>query len=470
MQINIQEQLDRAIKLLDEGKELETAESIFNALLNLDMNSPVLLFYLASVQLRKMHYASAIYLYKNSLAIEDNTPNASPVWNNLGYAYREQGMAKEAIECFVKALALKPMADYYANIGAMYVAQGIPDTALSYLNKAVEMEDEHQVAHWNKALCLLEKGDYDNGFCEYDHGFRTEDRKERRYYQDYNVANWNGTPGQTVIVYGEQGIGDEIMFASMLPDLMKDCTVIFDAHPRLANIFRHSFPNIPVYGTRKSKDMQWPDMYDVDAKIAIGSLGKFYRKKESDFPKTPYIKANPVYVEQIVQELSKLGDKPKIGVSWKGGTKKTGLNNRIIKLEQWLPIFQAIDATFISLQYTDTAEKEIEAFEKEHGFEINHYPEFIKDYDLTAALVANLDLVISVPQSVVHLAGAMGIPTFQLCPKKALWQMGVYGHDMPWYACVKNYWQSEAEEWAPVIEQVAYALAQLKEGCANAAD
>lgn len=462
MKIDLNEQLNIGIKALID-KDYDKAEGIFNALLNIKPESHVVLFYLGCAHMHKKHAQLAILLFKKALEIDKESVNNAMYWNNLGYVYREEQHDQLAIEAFKKAIDVSPenntqLADYYANLAALYVARGTPDKALPLLNKAIEMNGELPVARWNRALCYLEMGHYEEGFKEYDFGTRLEDERARDYG---GLPKWDGTPGKTVIVYGEQGMGDEIMFASMLEDLRRDCTVIFDAHPRLADIFRNSFDRMSIYGTRKDEDIYWLPFHQADAVIAIGSLGKFYRKSADDFPGDDYLLADHDIIEKYRQKLELLGSKPKIGISWKGGTKKTNVNNRIIDLEKWLPIFNAMDADFISLQYTEDAKEQVEQFEKDTGKKIYHWQDMLNDYDETAGLVSNLDLIISVPQSVVHLAGALGVPTWQLTPKKAMWQMGVYGHNMPWYNCVKNYWQDQTETWEPVIKKVSEDLCNL---------
>ncbi len=460
MKINIDEQLAHAVSCLEKGTEqdLNNALNIFNAILNLDHHSAVLLFYIGTVFLRKKFNALAIHIFKLAISID---PDLHCVWNNLGYVYREERKMLEAREAFLKATEINPDdSDAWMNLGAVYVANGEPEKTIEYCDKALAINPDNVRATWNKSLALLEQGNYAEGWKLYDAGFRTDDRNER-YYK--NVPKWDGTPGKTVVVYGEQGIGDEIMFASILDDLAKDCCVIFDAHPRLYKLFRQSFPYLTVYGTRKDKALAWPAFHDIDAKIPIGSLGKYYRKTSDAFhPGLAYLTADETLIKKYRDKLNALGiDKPKIGISWKGGTKQTNVKERFITLDKWLPIFEAIDADFISLQYTDDAPEHIKKLEDEHSFIVHHWQEAIDDYDETAALVTNLDFIISVPQSVVHLAGALGTPTLQLNPKQALWQMGVYGQDMPWYASVKNIWQETSGDWQPVIEKAAEELCKL---------
>jgi tetratricopeptide (TPR) repeat protein len=468
--------------------KLNEADELFNVLLNNNKESEVLLHYLSTVYTKKGNHALAIILLQEALR---RRPDFIDAINNLGYVYKQEQMTEEGRQVFHQLIemiekpsyeeerlqtytqsdlkdALTPHArlvkeksEFIANLGSMYIATGTPEKAVDILNKAVALDNNNGLALWNRSLAYLELGDYEKGFADYEYGERTERTKQRDYHIK-DLPFWDGTPGKTVVVYGEQGLGDELMFASMLPDIMKDCLVILDAHPRLADLFRLNFPAMPVYGTRKEKNenLLWTQFHKIDAKIAIGSLGKFYRKKKEDFPRTPYLKADPHLVAKHKAQLAALSTKPKIGISWKGGTLKTNKNSRKIPMGLLLPLLEC-DATFISLQYDKDAYKQVEKFNERFPVHLHHSQSLVDDYDETAGLIANLDLIISVPQSVVHLAGAQGVPTWQLCPKEALWQMGPYGEDMPWYGSVKNFWQDDSKTWEPVIQQVKGELCSL---------
>ena len=248
------------------------------------------------------------------------------------------------------------------------------------------------------------------------------------------------------------------MFASILPDIIKNNTIILDCHSRLMDLFRNSFPEITVYATRKALCVDWAKNHKIDSKLAIGSLAKFFRKDKKDFPGTPYLKADPILIKKMKSRLEALSSRPKIGLSWKGGIGITNKAHRTIPLNTFKPLFD-FDVDFVSLQYHCNAQHEADVFNEANGKTIiNHWQDVVEDYDLTAALISNLDLIISVPQSVVHLAGSLGIKTYQICPVKALWQMGVYGEDAPWYKCVKNYWQLIDGRWEDPINNIFLQL------------
>lgn len=459
---DMQEQLNKAVEWTADCKNLNEAEDIINGVLNCDPKSPTLLYYLANLYMQKKYTELAIYIYKLSLSFNDKLP---ATWNNLGYAFKSEQKLDEATEAFEKACELDPSdSDSLMNYGSMFVANGTPNKAISIFNDVLKLKSDSMPTLWNKSLAFLELGRYKEGWELYENRFSEKNTLLKNYHKD-KTPMWDGTKGQTIVIYGEQGIGDQIMWLSILPDVMKDCNVILDAHPRLFRILRNSFPNIPIFGTWKDPHMFWTQSYQIDAAIPLGSLCKFYRNKKEDFPLvSPYLKADPVLIEKYRDKVDALPGRIKIGISWKGGIGGTNKKDRSIKLKEWLPLFNEIDADFISLQYQEDAEHDIEKFyaENPNAKKIIHWRDMVDDYDETAALVSNLDFVVSVPQSVVHLAGGLGIPTFQLTPKRAMWQMGVYGHDMPWYKpFVRNIWQKEVGMWEPVIKEAKENVCNL---------
>lgn len=467
MQVDLNEQFNKAQNIILNQKssmaELSDAFDIFTAFQNMHPRNPQVLFGLATVSARRKQYALAVMLYEVFLRIEKEPYKQAAALLNIGKIYHDDGKKDIAIDYFNKTVemckdcpdedAQETLRLAHINIAGNALATGDPDNALKTVNNAMEKwpdAEENFHLKFNKGMILLEKGEYGDGFDLY-HEYDPR-HTNRTYGGEGNPPTWDGTKGKTVIVYGEQGIGDEIMFASMIPDLMKDCSVVFDAHLRLAEMFRNSF-NIPVYATREFNCIRWKHTEKIDYKLPIGSLGKWYRRKIEDFPGTPYLKANPKLEEKVKAKLKLLGDKPCIGISWRAGTKSTNKEYRNIPLDVLKPLLE-MDVNWISLQYQPTSHRAVDEFYGRTGLKIHHWKDVIDDYDMTAALVKNLDLVISVPQSVVHLAGALGTPTWQMCPKKAMWQMGPYGQDMPWYKCVRNFWQDETLSWQPVVEKI----------------
>lgn len=424
-------------------------------------------FHLGSVCIKRNHKLLGLVCFREALACK---PEFLEALNNIAYVFKKMNFSNDATEYFKKIIDLiesgkvettdENKSEFYTNYGSMFVAKGTPEKAIELFNKAIKYNSKNKLAYYNLGLAQLETGDYANGWKGYNLGERTDQVVNRNYGHE-NLPMWDGTKGKNIVIIGEQGIGDELMWGTIIDDVIKDNNVVLDMHPRLADMFRRSFPMLDVYGTRKDSHYHWGKRYKLDAKILIGSLPEFYRKKEEDFTKLPYLKVDSKLSEMYELKLDSLSERPKIGISWRGGTKNTGRNSRYIPMEQLLPILK-LDCDFISLQYDKDIKKEVEDFATLHKVRLHHWQDMLDNYEHTAACVDNLDLVISVPQSVVHLAGAIGNPlTWQLCPIQTLWQGGVYGHDMPWYSNVVNIWQEKDGNWDSVINKVKGDLCSL---------
>lgn len=461
-----QEIFERAHKDLIAGN-IDVSERAFNYLLDRNIQNPDLWFYSGTCQLKRGFNAVAELMFKKCLEIDKNSVAAL---NNLGTLCKQQQRKDEAESYFRKALKFFPkncepevereLGGIWNNLSTLYIENGTPDKAIEYCNAGLKYQPASPQLLWNRALAHLEKKEWEAGWYGYDSGFKSEDGKRKDKPYSGNIPHWDGSPGMTVIIYGEQGLGDEILFSSMIDDASRRASIIIDAHPRLANIFRNSFPGIPIYGTRKDNETPWTELFKIDARCAIGSLGKLFRKKDSDFPmRERYLFADKRISEKYREKLSLLGNRPKIGISWKGGYPSTGKKIRSIDLKQWGPIL-SIDADFISLQYTSKADEEAIEAEEFHGIKIHHWQDTIDDYDETAGLVDNLDLVVTITTSIAHLAGAMGKKTLVLTPSKNNWNWGLSGSEMIWYPSITLFRQI-GNDWNPVIRKISEEICHL---------
>ena len=381
-------------------------------------------------------------------------PDMPVVWNNLGICFDEAQDLENAERCFIKALNRNPNDDLaLSNLAHNYIRQGKPQKALSCGEKALAITKDIPEVRFNMGQSHLMLRNWKEGWEGYEYNLGKHQGRRERVYG--NIPRWTGVEGLNLICYGEQGIGDEISFASCIPDLMRENKVVIECDHRLQGLFMRSF-GCPVYGTRYFKGgLTWPQEHDIDATVAMGSLPKYYRNSSESFPGTPYLVADPERRIQWRSLLASLGPKKKVGIAWTGGIKKTGTALRSIMLEDMLPILRQ-DATFISLQYKSVPEA-YDLYEKT-GIAVHHWAHAMetKDYDDTAALVAELDLVITVQQSAVHLAGGLGVPCWTMVPSAPLWRYGLEGTDFPWANSVKLYRQKG--DWVHTIAEVATDL------------
>ena len=378
----------------------------------------------------------------------------------MGMCHQESWNLDDAERCFRKALQIEPekkqAKNAMNNIGLVYVNRCLPSKAIEWIDKALAIDPEFREARENKGLACLMLKDWREGWKNWAYSLAGQFRREIIYGDE---TRWDGSKGKTVIAYGEQGLGDEISFSSCIPDLIRDSKkVIIDCDKKLAGLFKRSFPEADVYGTRFKNEVKFAQDYGVDHRVAFGDLPRFYRNASSEFPGKPYLVADPERRIQWKALLDSLGPEPKIGIAFTGGLLSTGYKKRSLSLEAFLPILKE-KAHFVSLQYKEVPD--YAEFERMYGIKIHHWPRAVetKDYDDTAALVAELDCVISVTTAVIHLAGALGVPALVLTPSKPRWFYGLEGDSVPWYSSVKLFRQ-QGQDWQSVIEKVAHCRQQ----------
>lgn len=454
-----EELLAKANRFQEEGK-FEEAGEIFDQLLTQNHENPLLLGAIGAILMRNtktLGVAIAI-LHRSVEKSKERGKKLYPeVLSNLGLAYKYSGQSQKALEYLKLAVDVEPTAGALTNYGSTFVETDNPRDGVPILERAIRKDPAMSLAHWNLSLCLLgtavESGEWGRAWDEYEYGQHEGGMRVRKKH--VSLPEWDGTPGKKVLVYGEQGIGDEIMFASMLPEAMRDSEVILDCHPRLTTIFDKAF-GVKCYGTRKNPELDWVEHEKPDAMIAIGSLGKFYRRTNESFPGTSYLKAEALPRDAESQK------KFRVGISWTGGKTTGRVAKRTVPLNWWRSILDVPGCEFVSLQYTDGAAAEIESVNR-LGYDIKQFQEAqADDYYETARLVKSCDLVISVCTSVIHLAGALGVPTWVMVPKHPAWRYQSSGR-MPWYRSVRLYRQPEAETgaWIPVVQKVGLDLSDL---------
>lgn len=448
---SVSELVEQAKVHLERG-EIAPAIEKLGIRLNQDFDDSLALFLLGFAHIQQGENGLGAVYTQQALRIKPHFPEAL---TNLGMAHRNEHHRDTALGYWRLALEQEDIpnerAKIMANIGGLHVVNGTPDKAVEWYDRALKEAPGVPQVEFNRGLAYLEQGRWQEGWRGFHTGFRDGARSTRTYR---NIPEWDGSPGKTVIVWGEQGIGDEIMFASCIPDLMAiSKKVIFDCHPRLVRTFERSFPGVEVHGTRKTLvGIDWVEQCGADASICVATLPMWFRKRDQEFPGTPFLKAESRAMEP------KRDTRPRIGISWAGGAKQTRADLRSIPLRAFEPILRAVDANWYSLQYTPEAAGDVCLLEQETMFHVKHYPDWVQhtDYDRTMSFIASLDLVISVCTTAVHAAGSLGVPCWVLVPSKPAWR---YARPiMPWYASVELWRQRPGEEWERVIARVAGEL------------
>lgn len=428
-------------------------------------------------------------------------PENAKVHNDLGASFMRMQQPEEALAAFRRAVALAPdYANAHSNLGFLLLREFEQlDEAEAHIEEALRIDPGHagalcnrilvlqyrgqlnavlehcdsliarginiQELRLNRALALLTLGDFERGWPDYEMRKQVHSNYESR---PLPYPEWTGQPlpGKTILVRAEQGLGDQIMFASCVPEvtaLAENC--ILECDVKLLPIFARSFPKLRCYMHLAKGEPGWiREGLQPDAQIAGGSLPRLFRRDLSRFPRhAGYLQADDARVTRWRRRLDGLPGRLKVGISWRGGVKSTRTGLRSTGLIDWLPILGVAGVDFISLQYTECRD-ELAALRQDRGLQVHHWQEAIDDYDETAALVSALDLVISVQTAVVHLSGALGKPAWVMISAVPEWRYMSHGETLPWYPAVRLFRQQDLGNWRPVMERITLELGRLSRG------
>ncbi|MGQ0546522.1 MAG: tetratricopeptide repeat protein [Betaproteobacteria bacterium] len=377
---------------------------------------------------------------------------------DLAQVLSDQMRYDESFALLEKVLAREPRsAMALATEGVLLDLTGRAAEAQQLFAAALERDPDDPDIGYNLAICRLRHGEYAAGW----RGFELRRRKENFIgrYRKFPFAEWQGEPlaGKSILVYPEQGLGDELMYSSCVPQLAAQARhVALECDPKLDRLFTRSFPQCTVIARRRTFVNDWVNHIEPRPayQTPIGSLPGFFRSESSSFPQHDgFLKADPAKVARWKARLGALGPGPKIGLSWQGGVGHTGRLRRSLTLEQLAPVLRLPGRHFVSLQYTDV-KAEIERCE----VRVHHWQEAIDDYEETAALVCALDSVLTVCTAIVHLSGALGRPALVMVPFGSDWRYGASGERMAWYPSVRLLRQTRIGDWSDVLEEVVRLL------------
>ena len=418
--------------------EPDTALAICNNILNEHMEDELAqkaLFMSGYIMMEAERFGLAYNIYQRCAQIN---PRISEVWSNMGMCLEEYSPEK-AKDYFKKAYKLNNNnADALANQGLMYLQTGNPQRCIDLSGRALTMKPTLRAAKHNMGLAQLMLRQWKEGWANYHDTLGVKHREGR----DYGVPEWNGEKG-TIVVYGEQGVGDEIMLATCLKELAETNDIILDCDKRLEGLFKRSF-DFPVYGTRFREQTPLLDDHKPDYQLAAGQLPYFFRNSEESFPGSPHLVPDPERKLQWRALFDTFKGK-KVGVAWRGGLKSTGQARRSLALEDLSPLFNDQD-TFISLEYKAVDQDQLDKYG------IKSFPRATAgggDIDDLAALVSELDYVICPCTTVVYVAGATGVPCYVLTPNAPGYRYHLEGN-FPWFSSV--HLRRQRGTWLKTVE------------------
>jgi len=443
---NVLQRLDR----------MDDAVAAFERAVRLGPDRPEALNNLANAHRELGRLADAVAGYEKARAL---APGDAEILGNLGGALRQQGSVDEAARVLDAALGLAPgNADVLCNLAGVRVDQGRLDDARALYDRALAAEPGHVRAHVSKSALLLLTGDLAGGWEEAAWRWRVEKGEAERPFPQ---PQWRGenVDGKTVLVTAEQGVGEEILFAGMVPDLLDaGARVVLECDERLMPLFERSFAGVRCVAWRKdpAPETKAPD---IDVQIPGGALGRWLRADFSRFPgRASYLLADEAHRNALRTKYLGHGGERLVGIAWLSRNRDLGLR-KSMTLADWAPLAAVPGVRLVDLQYGDTA-AERRKFEAETGVGIVHDDgvDQMADLDAFAAQVAAMDLVVSISNTTVHMAGALGVPTWVLLNSTPLSWWFLEREDSPWYPSVRLFRQTAPGDWAGVVARVADAL------------
>lgn len=423
--------------------EFGKAIDIYNRVLNREPTNNSLRFLLSDAFLRTEWNGLAANLLQ--LIVQQDPKNAEAICN-LGVAYRKENFYEPAKACWERCIELKgDSVEVCSNMAGLYADSGRPADALHWLERALKIDPENVEANWQKSLALLTMGNYSDGWKSYEWRQKLQNWDSRK---SIAVPVWDGLNTRHLYIHGEQGVGDEIMFLSCLDEAIKTARhVTLEVNRKVASLARMTWPHIDVV-TDESPG-------DYSAKIPLGSLAGMYRRRAGDFPGRAYLKPDPRRVEFYRSRLEEFGKPPYVALAWIGGIKQTRVVDRSMGLSVLRPIMDKYSC--VSAQYNDK-NPAIDVDAANNGLKKIDEESAGGDLAEQAALFKACGAVVTVQQTAVHVAGAVGVPCFAMIAHNPQWRYGLSGSSMPWYRSVQLFRKSEGADWGPVVQSVLNAL------------
>jgi tetratricopeptide (TPR) repeat protein len=377
-----------------------------------------------------------------------SNPHHTEANNHLGIALKEQGQPAEAIECFRQTLRSNPdHTEAHNNLGATLMYMGLCAEANEHFDHALGINPRQATARWNRALLRLQQGDFAGAWPDYEQRWALPDKAARAFEK----PRWDGASlaGKTILVYAEQGFGDTIQFVRYLPLVKaRGGTVVFECQPALAGLCSGAdgIDQLSIQGA---------PLPPFDVQVPLLSLPGIFGTTLATIPAAvPYLNAEAGLVESWRKELEPLNDF-KVGIVWQGKPTNQGDCYRSIPLRHFETLARVDGVRLLSLQVGPGSEQLTAASVPIANLGERFDPNSLGDL---AAVLMNLDLVITVETAVAHLAGALGVPVWVTLSVAGDWRWLLERSDSPWYPTMRLFRQLRFGEWGEVFERVAAEL------------
>jgi tetratricopeptide (TPR) repeat protein len=443
---SLMQRLEHAVGLHQRG-DADAALPIYREVLAQQPDNPIAQHFLGVIHYQRGNLAEALPLLERATALKYDEPEFH---NNLGLALAAADRVDQAAAAYRTALAIKPdHAVAWNNLGLALQANNEVAAAIDAFRRALALNAEFTHARWNLALALLLDCQFDEGWRKYD--TRLALPELGKYRNRFPGPRWDGEAmaGKTILLYPEQGLGDALHFARYAAILAaRGARCVIRCPDSLAPLLA----TVPGVSEVVSEGQPLPH-YDVHAPLL--SLPRLLRTTAASIPASvPYITVQESKREAARAKLVRSSAPWRAGLVWSGNPTHGNDRNRSIALEALLPLFAVKDIGWFSLQHGERA-AQIATTPGAKALVPLEPDSTLSD---TAALVAELDLIISVDTAIVHLAGALAKPVWILLPFAPDWRWQLDRSDSPWYPTARLFRQPRARDWSAVVSNVVAEL------------
>jgi tetratricopeptide (TPR) repeat protein len=442
--------INRGKILLDFGRP-EDALASFDRALTYRPNDMLALQHRGAALVRLDRFEDVLAAYERVLALD---PDHVPSLINRGTALMRLDRHNEALASYARALSIDPNnIDALTNKGSALNDLGMFEEALAAYERALALRPDHPEAKWTRGFILLSRGRFTEGWNDYESRWKAKSFPSKQ--RDFKQPRWNGARVKgTLLAWGEQGLGDEILHGGMVGDLASHADVVkLEIEPRLANLFARSFPNVQVIPRGDASSYG-----AIDQQVPLGSIGEYLRPNWQAFPKREqgYLTADRAQVASLRKRLVREGEVV-LGTSWVSKNKSFG-RAKTASLIDFAPVLGLPGCRVVDLQYGDTR-VERETLKAQSGIVLEHLDDIdnMNDIDGLAALISACDLVVTVSNTTAHLAGALGVATWVLVPpgNAGFWYWFKERDDSPWYPRVNVRRLKKGQTWPALVASVA---------------
>ncbi|MDP9174919.1 MAG: tetratricopeptide repeat protein [Planctomycetota bacterium] len=447
------EALNNLGNVLKHAKKLDAAVEMLRRSIAINPSQAEVHRNLGNALLDQCKYDEAIACYRKAIELR---PQSAGAYQSLGNAFYHKGSLDEAIMTFNRAIGLRP--DYYEahnNLGNAYYFKGNPRAAEESCRRSLALRPDFAPAHWNLGLALLLQGMLVEGWKEYNWRWKVEELDAPK--RNYPMPVWDGSDlgGRRILLHAEQGFGDVIQFIRYVPMVAaRGGRVIVGCQKELVALFKEQFPV-----ERWVIDKEILPAFSVHC--ALMDLPMVLGTTLETIPTgVPYVQPDAAQAQRWRERLKAMPG-CKVGLAWAGRAAHANDRNRSIALATLAPLGQVQGIHFVSLQ---KGEPGAQAGSAPLGMEIADWTGELEDFSNTAALIANLDVIVTVDTSIAHLAGAMGKPTWLLLPLVPDWRWMMDRMDSPWYPTMKLFRQKMPQDWSDPIARLADCLREFSRG------